>query len=183
MPIFAEILHVFSILKSNEKLIEKALQKNIINKGQFYYLIHNNNKWYQTCNHKGLLYIEDGKYYFITRTSVDYPLVLPKELKHEPYNKLITKAEVIRFNDNCQIVNKKWVLGDTDNNQIKYNDLEGRPDIIANLVGSAKDLNELKSWVQTLDLQKYDISDFFDIHRVIHEFEIINLSKNIIKDE
>jgi|SRR3982751_527351 hypothetical protein len=105
--LFVEILYNFLIYKNNIKLIENALANQRISKTQASFLKSNNFK--EICNHKGLLFYEKGKYFFITRTSVNNKLELPRTFyEHVNYKYLVLKkAEPIKFNEHCNIINQK----------------------------------------------------------------------------
>ena len=65
---FVEILNNYRIYQKNARLIENGLLSRKINIKQRDQLNIDNNKWFETCNHKGLFFIENNKYYFVTRT-------------------------------------------------------------------------------------------------------------------
>ena len=180
--VFVELLFNHIIYNNNIRLIDLALAANRINKEQAKWLYSNNDKWSDTCNHKGLLYIEGNNYYFITRTSKAKLIKLPRTFD-EYSNKIPNqKVETKIFNKNCKIIKTKWVLGSEGNERFEYRSLEERQDVIARLVGTQEDLQKFKEWAKKLNLQEYDISPYFNISKTIDELAILN-SLNTIKDE
>lgn len=181
---FVEILNNYRIYQKNARLIENGLLSRKINIKQRDQLNIDNNKWFETFNHKGLFFIENNKYYFVIRTSTNNKLELPNN-----YQSMQTSvrqyAQPIVFNKNCNIMNKKWLLGNEHTNKVKYQSLEDKPDIICKLVGSNDDLSNLKHLVKKLDLNDYDITPYFNIEKTIDELEHFNIGEivNTIRDE
>ena len=178
---FVKILNNYPIYQNNIIKINNALHSNKITQIQSKLLLSNNSKWYNTCEHKGLLGFKDGKIIFIPRTSYDYILSKPRTLEQIKANTEVfneKKIEFYRFNELCNIGSLKWVLGNEDDN-INIQNLEDRTDILARLVGSLDDLNDLKEWVANTDLEYFDISPYFNLDDTIDELT----SSNLIKDE
>ena len=167
--------------------INYALELGRINNLQADALQANNWKWLKICHHKGILEIQNGKIYFYPRTSWDIPIKLPKtvdelkSLKGKSEYFQAKKLEFIKFNELCNIGDRKWILGAQENN-IEVQDFEERLDVIAKLVGTKEDLQKFKEWVKYQDLEEFDISPYFNIDQIIDGLEGFN-SKNTIKDE
>ena len=139
---FVKILNNYPIYQNNIIKINDALNSNKITQIQSKLLLSNNSKWYNTCEHKGLLGFKDGKIIFIPRTSYDYILSKPRTLEQIKANTEVfneKKIEFYRFNELCNIGSLKWVLGN-ENDNINIQDLEDRTDNLARLVGSLNDI-------------------------------------------
>ena len=116
------------------------------------------------------------------RTSWELSLNRPRTLEDLKYsNEVLSKEKIefYRFNDLCNIGSLKWVLGDSLNSNIEVQDFEGRPDVIAKLIGTKKDLIEFKEWVANQNLEHFDISPYFNLDETIDELA----SSNVFKDE
>ena len=87
-----KILNNYSIYKNNIIKINDALKLNKITPIQSKLLLSKNSKWYNTCEHKGLLGFKDGKIIFVPRTSYDYILSKTRTLDQ-------LKANIEIFND------------------------------------------------------------------------------------
>jgi len=169
---FVNIVNNKLIYKTNNVKINEAFQSGKITEIQTKLLLSNNNKWQETCNHKGLL----GNNYKLTRPRTLEQL---KANKESFYEKTI---EFYKFNDLCNIGSLKWVLGNAMNNNIKAQNVEDRIDIVSRLVGSNEDLEYFKEWVANTDLDEFDISLYFDLDKTIDELFSSNIINNI-KDE
>ena len=186
--LFVELLNNSFIYYTNSKLIKQALADKRINKEQSYILSSNNRKWFETCNHKGLLFKENDKFYYVTRTSMNSKLELPNisyKITNKQYVGSYKKqyAEPIVFNNNCNIINKKWLLSNNDSiNKVEYRSLEDRPEIVSKLVGTNEDLAKLKVLVKHLDLKEFDISPYFHMEKTIDELALLNIASTI-RDE
>jgi hypothetical protein len=177
---FVKILNNYSIYKDNIIKINDAFNLGKITQIQLKLLSSNNFKWYNICEHKGLLGFKDNKIIFVPRTSYDYILSKPRALNQlksntEFFNE--KKMEFYKFNDICNIGSLKWVLGNVKDN-IKIQNLEDRTDIIARLVGSLTDLAEFKEWVANTDLEYFDINPYFNLDQIINELTIFNVFKD-----
>lgn len=189
--LLVELLNNAAIYGRNVGLIKKAFDDQLLNKEQYHILLLNNRKWFETCNHKGLLFKENDNFFFVTRTSTYNKLELPniyyknQSLQYLGKVKVYNKkqyAESIIFNNNCNIMNKKWLLGNNSTNIVEYRSLEDRPEIVSKLVGTNDDLDKLKFLVKNLDLKEYDISSYFNIEKIIDELAFFNI-KSPIRDE
>lgn len=173
-----ELIHTGNIVKINE-----AFKLGKITKIQTKLLLSNNNKWQETCDHQGLLGYNNNKTIFVPRTSYNYKLTRPRTLDQLKANSENFNEKTIafyKFNDLCNIGSLKWVLGNADD--IKIQNLEDRPDIVAKLIGTNEDLEYFKEWVSNTNLDEFDISPYFNIDKSIDELFSSNI-KNNIKDE
>ena len=184
---FVKIVKNIFMYEFNNLKIDNAVKLKKITEIQAIFLRSNNNKCRDICKHKGLLEIQDGKIYFYPRTSWDRQIKLPKtvdelkSLKGKSEYFQAKKLEFIKFNELCNIGDRKWILGAQENN-IEVQDFEERLDVIAKLVGTKEDLQKFKEWVKYQDLEEFDISPYFNIDQIIDGLEGFN-SKNTIKDE
>ena len=179
---FVKIVNNTIIYDQNKLKIINALKDKKINSIQAKLLDSNNFKYYGICKHKGLLEIQNNKILFVPRTSWELSLNRPRTLDDLKYsNKVLSKEKIefIKFNELCNIGNLKWVLGN-ENDDIEFQDFEGRPDVIAKLIGTKKDLIEFKEWVSNQNLEHFDISPYFNLDDTIDELTIFN---SFIKDE
>ena len=189
MFIFVKIVNHYIMFRSNISKIATALETGKITKDQARDLYFNNYKWNKICSHKGLIDISADRIFFIPRTSYYKSINLPKtvnEIKAIDFNNNLTvlnekKIQFIKFNEFCNIGNKKWVLG-YNQDGIVVQDFENRLDIIAKLIGSQEDLIKFKSWVKIQNLEEFDISPFLKLDQMIEELHAFNFN-NVIKDE